>query len=58
MEVDKKKAEIGMHGMHIRHFLLGSVKNNPVKEGVITSLNPITKNDTCMMMMHNMNKFF
>jgi len=51
-----------MHGMHIRHFLLGSVKNNPFKEGVIASLNPITKNDTkndtCMMMMHNMNKFF
>ena len=40
-----------MHGMHIRHFLLGSVKNNPFKEDVITSLNPITKNDTCMMMM-------
>ena len=47
-----------MHGMHIRHFLLGSVKNNPFKEGVIASLNPITKNDTCMMMMRNTNNFF
>jgi hypothetical protein len=49
-----------MHGMHISDFLLGSVKNNPFKEGVIASLNPITKNDTCMMMMmmRNTNNFF
>ena len=53
MEVDKKKLRSECTGMHIRHFLLGSVKNNPFKEGVITSLNPITKNDTCMMMMHD-----
>jgi hypothetical protein len=46
-----------MHGTHISHFLLGSVKNSPFKEDVIASLNPITKNDTRMMMMRNMNRF-